>query len=359
MQRRHFLLAGSGLLASALISACGGGDEEAPALLTRRNVTDWSAQERDDFIATLHAMKDTPSAYRPDTNAYDYFVAIHVEAFATHSVNAHMSAGFLPWHREMLKRFELELRRVSGNPQMTLGYWDWHQPGAHAQIFTPDFLGGNGDANDNFLVKDGAFKAGAWTLNSALFDDTPDEFTDTDGDGKIDPNNFAGPLTSAGLTRRFVYQGDVQSDLSCVDTLMASRPLAQLFERQVYDAAPYMEYAEALSPSEAFNLFDEWTDVSMRKFLEARWHNPIHAIIGGQMGASSSPNDPAFFLHHCNVDRIWALWQSRYANTGYPSATENLDTSAGTTLDILSQAGVVRFQDTFDLAQHSGVRYAD
>jgi len=27
------------------------------------------------------------------------------------------------------------------------------------------------------------------------------------------------------------------------------------------------------------------------------------------MGPGTSPNDPIFFLHHCNIDRIWAGWQ--------------------------------------------------
>jgi tyrosinase len=25
-----------------------------------------------------------------------------------------------------------------------------------------------------------------------------------------------------------------------------------------------------------------------------------------------APNDPVFFLHHCNIDRIWDSWQRRY-----------------------------------------------
>lgn len=28
------------------------------------------------------------------------------------------------------------------------------------------------------------------------------------------------------------------------------------------------------------------------------------------MDVFSSPNDPLFWLHHCQMDRIWALWQS-------------------------------------------------
>lgn len=27
------------------------------------------------------------------------------------------------------------------------------------------------------------------------------------------------------------------------------------------------------------------------------------------MGPMTSPNDPVFFVHHCNVDRIWYNWQ--------------------------------------------------
>jgi hypothetical protein len=28
----------------------------------------------------------------------------------------------------------------------------------------------------------------------------------------------------------------------------------------------------------------------------------------------SSPNDPVFWLHHCNIDRLWAEWQRQHLN---------------------------------------------
>ena len=51
-------------------------------------------------------------------------------------------------------------------------------------------------------------------------------------------------------------------------------------------------------------------------------HNGVHGVIGsfgGPMGDYMSPLDPIFWLHHCNVDRIWAAWQE--LNPDWKSAT--------------------------------------
>lgn len=50
----------------------------------------------------------------------------------------------------------------------------------------------------------------------------------------------------------------------------------------------------------------------------AEMHNRVHVWVGGHMGPGTSPNDPIFFLHHCNVDRLWALWQFRHPGQNYP-----------------------------------------
>jgi tyrosinase len=44
------------------------------------------------------------------------------------------------------------------------------------------------------------------------------------------------------------------------------------------------------------------------------------------MAPSTSPNDPVFFLNHCNVDRIWAAWQGQPGNHPYlPTDAEPAD----------------------------------
>jgi hypothetical protein len=43
--------------------------------------------------------------------------------------------------------------------------------------------------------------------------------------------------------------------------------------------------------------------------VEGYAHNCVHAIIGGQMGNPHTATlDPIFWLHHANIDRVWATW---------------------------------------------------
>lgn len=53
----------------------------------------------------------------------------------------------------------------------------------------------------------------------------------------------------------------------------------------------------------------------------AEWsgHNMIHGFVGGQMGMlNRAPNDPLFWMHHCNIDRIWSHWHARRSDQIYP-----------------------------------------
>jgi tyrosinase len=48
-------------------------------------------------------------------------------------------------------------------------------------------------------------------------------------------------------------------------------------------------------------------------------HGRGHGYVGGDMdGSSASPNDPVFFLHHAQVDRLWAAWQDENLASGDP-----------------------------------------
>ncbi|KAF5597589.1 Tyrosinase [Fusarium subglutinans] len=52
-----------------------------------------------------------------------------------------------------------------------------------------------------------------------------------------------------------------------------------------------------------------------RQRLEAGPHGAIHSAMGGDMVPNTSPNDPIFFFHHTQIDRLWYLWQQEDPKT--------------------------------------------
>ncbi len=49
-------------------------------------------------------------------------------------------------------------------------------------------------------------------------------------------------------------------------------------------------------------------------------HGAVHGRTGGQMSMISLAGfDPIFFLHHCNVDRLWWNWQQQNPGTAIPA----------------------------------------
>lgn len=57
------------------------------------------------------------------------------------------------------------------------------------------------------------------------------------------------------------------------------------------------------------NLLAENDFHQFRPGLEWPPHGIVHMRITGDMSQMTSPNDPIFFMHHAQVDRLWAQWQ--------------------------------------------------
>jgi tyrosinase len=42
-------------------------------------------------------------------------------------------------------------------------------------------------------------------------------------------------------------------------------------------------------------------------------HNGVHVWVGGTMSViPTAPSDPVFWMHHANIDRLWAQWQTAH-----------------------------------------------
>ncbi len=107
----------------------------------RRNYLAMTADQRGRFVSALKKLKQA--------GVIDRFADLHRHHF---SMGIHRSSHFLPWHREMLLRFENELHRYE--PHLDLPYWD-----SSADRSTTSLLWSEG-----FL---GQFNA-LWGLNRAL-----------------------------------------------------------------------------------------------------------------------------------------------------------------------------------------------
>jgi tyrosinase len=238
-------------------------------------------------------------------SSYDLFIVMHHWAMMEFTPQtqsdrnaAHSGPVFLPWHRWMLIQFEAQLQRVLADPDFGLPYWHWAADGERPKAQQPssplwkaNCMGGDGDPAASGAVQTGPFSAGSgWRVEVAV---------DVNGD-----------LRSVHrLLRR-------QFDLG--RGLPKKSQVGQALNQTAYDKPPWN------STSSGFrDRLEGWVPAASAPHL----HNRVHVWVGGDMLLSSSPNDPVFFLNHCNVDRIWAAWQKQHPSKTYrpgQAAPQNL-----------------------------------
>ncbi len=70
--------------------------------------------------------------------------------------------------------------------------------------------------------------------------------------------------------------------------------------------------SQLASPTDVVAVAGIGTFRTFQRTLEGAIHAGVHNAVGGDLAGSSSPSDPLFWLHHANIDRIWAQWQSHH-----------------------------------------------
>jgi tyrosinase len=225
-------------------------------------------------------------------STWDLFVVWHHRAMMTMTPPtqsdrnaAHSGPVFLPWHRYMLLLLELHFQRVLGNPDFGLPYWDWAADGdlPRSQQATTSLWSAGGIGGSGSPVTTGPFTSASFRI-------------------RVD-SNALGSLrsTNRGLNRR------LGSD---VPTLPKSAQVRTALGATRYDRAPWDRSSNGLR-----NRVEGW-----RPFPGPALHNRVHVWVGGDMAPATSPNDPVFFLNHCNVDRIWESWQLTNGRSYAPPA---------------------------------------
>jgi tyrosinase len=260
--------------------------------VTRKDITADTAV-RDKYVDGVLRLKREVNP-QSGLSTYDALVVWHVRAMMTMTPPtqgsrnaAHRGPAFLPWHRYLLIVYEQQLQRVLQDDGFGLPYWSWNHDGdlpreqqTEAPVWGADCMGGSGDP-----VTTGPF---------ANPDADPDKFI-----LRVESNSMGQLVTANRGLRR-----NIAGDISTLPTTAQTRAAVDL---DTYD-----------EPNWGVN-----SSSTMRDVVEG-WqpdppgmHNRVHVWIGGDMAPASSPNDPVFFLNHCNVDRLWAAWQQKYPNSPY------------------------------------------
>jgi len=215
-------------------------------------------------------------------STWDRFVAWHHSAMGI----AHRTPLFLPWHRMMLRTLERLIATAVGNPAFGLPYWDWAADGqlTPAQQLTSNVW--NNNCMGSAASGPGSFTLAAFPIRLAT--------------------NMSASLVQVNRALRR-ERGLVINDLP-------TKPNVQgCLTQTPYDAPMWNIAAVGFR-----NRVEGW-------FVpRPQLHNRVHVWVGGNLGdmsPSSSPNDPIFYLNHCNIDRIWEAWMVANGRQYQPGAT--------------------------------------
>ncbi|RPA76849.1 Di-copper centre-containing protein [Ascobolus immersus RN42] len=247
----------------------------------------------------------------------------------------HFTGKFLLWHRWFLNEYERALQTECFY-KGTLPYWDYTIDGATANytsspIFSSEPWGFGGN---------GAYKP--------------------DTTGMLPPGFFGGGCVKDGPFKDWKFHVAPGTETGYVD-----RCLVRNF---------WIDYQEWIQQSvedkimeqktfEQFTIFTEGTPMSGWEGI----HGAGHFIVGGfPFGEGTAAEvytanlEPTFYLHHANLDRIWAEWQAvdparrQYDSSG--SIRPRMDWLDAETLKTFPPAGQVTLSSDLSLGPMTGAR---
>ncbi len=202
--------------------------EEPFAVMVRKNVYSLTAAEINSIKTGITNMKALPYT---NPTSWLYQAAIHGTTMpdGLPSWNTCHQPGaaffFFAWHRMYCYFFERILRAKSGDPNLTLPYWDYQTN----PVLQPDY---RNSASGN-----------------PLYDGT--------------------------------RSGSINSGGSLPASIMTS------IDNALNDNIPYYDFQSDINGP----------------------HGSVHVSVGGNMSSvSTAAKDPVFWLHHCNIDRLWEAW---------------------------------------------------
>lgn len=333
----------------------------------RKNFNKLKPPEKARFIAAVREMLLPADSGDPDL--YTKYPEWHKQQSGT----IHSAIPFLAWHRVFIRLFELDLMaadvRLGNDGKVSLPYWDWTvDRSSKNALWAESFLGPAGDSQiggsgPSTVVSKGSFAHPdfvtsppdppgwivsvtpssppnqapapvpltrilgrgnlgtalevATALKSKVFDTPPFNSSDS----KWLYTKLTADTTAAGntitvvSTRGFAPKQEITiGSVSKIIDKVTSETVLTLTTTVGSVIASGQKVADKNETDPSFfsfrNELEGWRNPDGKS--GARLHNRGHVWVNGVMGSTAtSPIDPVFFMHHCNVDRIWAQWQAK------------------------------------------------
>ncbi len=212
---------------------------------------------------------------RIDDRSYQYIANYHgwINQWCKHQTEfddlGRVVHLFLPWHRAYMLKYERLLQIAINDDTLALPWWNWRSTGDIPSAYSTPTVGADRQPNSLFKFH----------------------------------MKFSGRVQGEdGNPRNVNVDKDTERS---VGASLSMEELKQIVVGNIADVPDL--YAK--------NDFREFSER-----LRNNWHNGIHNYVGGEM---SDPNlaayDPLFYPHHCNIDRIWAIWQVQHGVDNMPS----------------------------------------
>ena len=240
------------------------------ACIVRREWNTLSIKDKNDYISSIKDLMNRNNSYQaldPTIMSYNDFVELHV----SHTPWVHGDPMFLPFHRGMIRQFELAILSTNRWNQ-GLVYWDWSKK--YNNWYDDDIFTyiGNMYNNETYCVLNGNFSENQYITNNTY-----------------SLNNF--PLNHSCLHRN---NNETKHYPLISDTII---------NQLILSANDYKTF--------------HGDDTS-------NYHAIVHGIIGGIVRKKSgelveggefanpyySAVDPLFYFHHSYIDKIWYQWQT-------------------------------------------------
>jgi tyrosinase len=260
----------------------------------------------------------------------------------------HGNWWFYVWHRGYVGYFEQTIRKLSGDPEFAMPYWDWTEsPEIPAGMF-----------NGVLTPTDGAYAPYTGNLNvfTSFIKPALTQFWNSLTSAQRGQLSLRGyntiddlwnDVTGYNAAQQAGISGNAAYAITCGARYL-SRSNPKLDAKTTADVAPNIISA-GLSPVEFYNpqisrsfASSKTTshvlqpnDTTQFSVLEGFPHNKVHNCIGGvgaidpgpygNMTNFLSPVDPIFFLHHSNMDRLWDVWTRKQIARGLPILPQGTD----------------------------------